>query len=178
MTRGMSKIRKNPRSKSKSARPRGKRTQTRMEFKGFSSGISDILQSNPRYNNSIPSNEKASKCGKIRDFSSSEGMDSKEKESELVALEKDRGKIYGDPFLSHQAIGLVWEGIFRNRYHGRNFITVFPVDVGKLFPADLVAELLAGFKIARLARPVYHKDSGDDAKVYIDFSQRFRSNGR
>jgi hypothetical protein len=155
-----------------------------MEFKGLRDLIRDSVQSNKRYNDSIPSDEKASKCGEIRDSSSSEGMGCKEKESELVALEKDRGKIYGDPFLSHQAIGLVWEGIFRNRYHDLSRIcqvgTIgtdnFPIPKpGSMFPADLVAEMLAGFKITRLARPVYHKDSGDDAKVYIDFSQRFRS---
>ena len=92
----------------------------------------------------------------------------------LDALETDRGKIYGDPFLSHQAIGLAWEGVFRNRYHEAN-PPVPGVRIGRLFPADLVAEFLAAFKIVRLARPIFHQDSADDAKVYIGFSERFRT---
>ena len=104
------------------------------------------------------------------------------KDNNLEALEKDRAIIYGDPFLSHQAIGLAWEGVFRNRYHHafegpdcehrpdyRN-----EPEAGKLFPADLVAEMLAAFKLIRLARPVYKQDSADDAHVYISFSERFR----
>lgn len=95
------------------------------------------------------------------------------------ALEKERSVVYGDPFLSHQAIGLAWEGIFRNRYHLFSSLTqeyngADAFKPGKLFPADLVAEMLAAFKIIRLARPIYHKDSGDDAIVYIKFDQRFR----
>ena len=96
-----------------------------------------------------------------------------EKKDKLKSLEEDRGKIYGDPFLSHQAIGLAWEGIFRNRYHE---LFMGNSKVGKLFPADLVAEMLAAFKLVRLARPIYLQDSADDAKVYISFSERFRSN--
>lgn len=97
----------------------------------------------------------------------------------LKEIEEDRGKVYGDPFLSHQAIGLAWEGVFRNRYHDLSSITQngmglsIPV-FGKLFPADLVAEFLAAFKVVRLARPTFHQDSADDAKVYISFSERFR----
>ena len=101
----------------------------------------------------------------------------------LLALEESRKSIYGDPFLSHQAIGLAWEGVFRNRYHNLgaylNKPTGLPgiIQIGKpgeLFPPDLVAEMLAAFKIVRLARPVFHEDSANDAEVYIEFSKRFR----
>jgi len=91
------------------------------------------------------------------------------KDNNLEALEKDRAIIYGDPFLSHQAIGLAWEGIVRNRYQ-----ELMNPKIGTLFPADLVAEMLAAFKLIRLARPVYKQDSADDAHVYISFSERFR----
>ena len=92
----------------------------------------------------------------------------------LVELEQDRAKIYGDPFLSHQAIGLAWEGVFRNRYH--EFVDEYNHigQTGKLFPADLVAEMLAAFKLIRLSRPVFHQDSADDLHVYVGFSERFR----
>ena len=92
----------------------------------------------------------------------------------IQTLEEDRGKIYGDPFLSHQAIGLAWEGVFRNRYHDGNYYECGHPEVGKLFPPDLVAEMLAAFKIIRLTRPIFKQDSADDAKVYISFSERFR----
>ena len=176
-----------------------------MEFTRLGRLIRDTVQSDAGHLDSLQRDEKASGIGKNGDIGNSKGMDREKKESiikevcdgcnylhvynystnnckaqSLKELEEDRGKIYGDPFLSHQAIGLAWEGVFRNRYHGFTFeanpVAIGDRDrgIGLVFPADLVAEMLAAFKIVRLARPTYHKDSGDDAKVYVDFSMRFR----
>ncbi len=101
----------------------------------------------------------------------------------LKKLEDDRGKIYGDPFLSHQAIGLAWEGILRNRNHeiarflneNRQNIIENNDATGNLFPADVVALFLAAFKTIRASRPELHEDSYDDNHIYLDFSERFRS---
>ncbi len=144
-----------------------------MEHKRHRKGIRTKQANHNKHNDTIQSDDKESRIRERKDNGSSI-------ESEpLKKLEEDRGKIYGDPFLSHQAIGLVWEGIFRNRYHELSKITQYGMGLsipilGKLFPADLVAEFLAGFKICRLARPTFLQDSADDAKVYISFSERFR----
>lgn len=82
-----------------------------------------------------------------------------------ISIETERGKIYGDPFLSHKAIGYVWRGILQNRFHE---ITIPEID------ASLVAELLAAFKLTRASRPTFHQDSFDDLRVYVSFSERFR----
>lgn len=87
------------------------------------------------------------------------------KEDPLERLEKIRQEVYGDPFISHTAIGYVWRGILQNRFHE---LIIPPI------PADLVAEMLAGFKITRAARPSYHQDSYDDAQVYTKFGKRFK----
>lgn len=84
----------------------------------------------------------------------------------LDAIEKDRQKIYGDPFISHKAIGYTWRGILQNRFHD--------IEIPEI-SADLVAELLAGFKLTRASRPVFHQDSFDDLRVYVSFSERFRN---
>ena len=191
------KTRPAPRSKNKSARKSSKRTQIRLELKRLSDRIRNTIQSDAGHFDSLQGDEKVPERRKAGNFGRGTGMDHEEKGisgmvnpsiDPLKSLEVERGKIYGDPFLSHEAIGLAWEGIFRNRYHGlclcdhkfgAHLATVgipelsHPV-VGQLFPADLVALMLAGFKVTRDARPVFHKDSGDDAKVYIDFARRFR----
>lgn len=101
------------------------------------------------------------------------------KEDPVESVIEERKAVYGDPFLSHQAIGLAWEGVFRNRFH--HIITLLnkeygeDIYVGKLFPADLVAEMLAAFKVVRLARPIFLEDSAIDAQAYIKFSVEFRS---
>lgn len=89
-------------------------------------------------------------------------------------LERSRSMVYGDPLESHIAIGLAWEGIFRNRYQDLDFVIENHVPRGQLFPPDLVALMEATFKNVRAARPVFHKDSYDDAHVYLNFSERFR----
>ena len=92
-------------------------------------------------------------------------------QDDLEAIRQERGKIYGDPFLSHEAIGLAWEGVVRNRYQGQLSLACIPT--GQLFPASLVALMLAAFKNVRASRPVLHQDSFDDEKVYADFAWEF-----
>ena len=87
--------------------------------------------------------------------------------NKLTQLETDRTQVYGDPKISHTAIGYAWRGILQNRFHN----LIIPE-----IPADLVAELLAAFKLVRLTRPRYHQDSADDCHVYLSFSERFRKN--
>lgn len=93
----------------------------------------------------------------------------------LAAIEAERSEFYGDPLESHTAIGLAWEGVFRNRYQDLRQLDecVGPTTL-PIFPADLVALMLAAFKVVRAARPKYKQDSYDDAHVYLDFSERFR----
>ncbi len=83
----------------------------------------------------------------------------------LKAIENNRASVYGDPKISHTAIGYTWRGILQNRFHD----LVIPE-----INASLVAELLAGFKLTRASRPTFHQDSFDDLHVYVDFSERFR----
>lgn len=83
----------------------------------------------------------------------------------LDSLEESRSSVYGDPFISHKAIGYTWRGILQNRFQ--------ELEIPEI-TADLVAELLAGFKITRAARPGYHQDSYDDAQVYTRFGERFK----
>lgn len=77
-----------------------------------------------------------------------------------------RHKIYGDPKVSHEAIGYAWRAILQNSFQG---IIIPPIS------ADLVALLFAAYKLVRAARPPYHQDSFDDAQIYIEFAEHFKS---
>jgi hypothetical protein len=90
--------------------------------------------------------------------------------TDRTQLEKDRTEVYGDPYESHMAIGLAWEGILRNRFQSE-FTRFKP---GELFPPEIVALMMSSFKNVRAARPHFNKDSYDDAHIYLDFSERFR----
>ena len=83
----------------------------------------------------------------------------------LKKVEVDRGIIYGDPKISHRAIGYGIRGVLQNAWHD--------IEVPEI-PDHLVALILAVFKTCRAARPTYHSDSYDDNHVYLDFSERFR----
>lgn len=88
-----------------------------------------------------------------------------EKKDDLQKLEEERGEYYGDPAISHRAIGYAFRGVLQNRFHHLEIPEI---------PNDLVAELLAAFKIVRAARPIYRQDSYDDAQVYSRFGERFK----
>lgn len=147
---------------------KGGKDKTRLGTKGYGRPLQDKLRENEAIGNVVPGNAEESNAGTTRDNGIGIAHD-------LAQLEANRAKIYGDPYLSHQAIGMAVEGVFRNRYHEISewLNKEYPHLIGRLFPASLMANVFAGFKIVRLARPVFHKDSGDDAKVYTDFTMRF-----
>lgn len=80
-------------------------------------------------------------------------------ENEVDATEAviaERGKVYGDPELSHENIGLNWTGMIQQHYQVR---LPYPM------PAWLVELMMAGFKIHRSAR-VFHEDNYVDLEAY------------
>lgn len=72
------------------------------------------------------------------------------------AIIEKRGKVYGDPELSHENIGLNWTGMIQQHYQLR---LTHPL------PAWLVELMMAGFKIHRSAR-VFHEDNYTDLEAY------------
>lgn len=93
--------------------------------------------------------------------------------SSYGALAEERASIYGDPEQSHISIGLAWEAVFRNRYQWTEKPCFIPQ--GQMFPAELVALMLAAFKLVRASRPTFHLDSYEDMVVYFkEFSQQWR----
>lgn len=76
--------------------------------------------------------------------------------SETDAVIAERGKVYGDPELSHENIGLNWTGMIQQHYQVR---LPYPL------PAWLVELMMAGFKIHRSAR-VFHEDNYVDLEAY------------
>ncbi len=84
--------------------------------------------------------------------------------TDLKALEAERGKVYGDPKLSHTNIGLSWTGLLQQHYG---------IALDHPIPPELVALMMTTFKCQRSAR-VYHADNYDDGRVYLDFAQRFQ----
>lgn len=79
----------------------------------------------------------------------------------LAKLQEERGKVYGDPQLSHENIGLAWSGLVQ-QWSG--------IKLPKPFPAWLVSLMMVQFKAQRAAR-VYHADNFDDLHVYAKFAQ-------
>jgi hypothetical protein len=78
--------------------------------------------------------------------------------SETIA---ERGKVYGDPQLSHENIGLSWTGLIQQHYG---------ITLAQPLPAHLVAQMMVVFKMQRAAR-VYHADNYVDAKAYLRFAE-------
>lgn len=77
-------------------------------------------------------------------------------------LKAKRAKIYGDPKITHEAIGLCWTGLLKHVL--KDGETIGPVQV---------AQMMAMFKIIR-ARHVYHADNYRDAEVYLEFSEAWQ----
>jgi hypothetical protein len=89
------------------------------------------------------------------------------RESEETFLEQviaERGRVYGDPYISHRAIGLAFSGLIEHHY---GIMLDHPI------PASLVARLLLALKNQR-ASLVYHADNFVDAKAYLRFSEEFQ----
>ena len=73
----------------------------------------------------------------------------------------ERGKVYGDPELSHTNIGLSWTGFLQQHYG---------IELDHPLPSFLVAQMMVVFKMQRAAR-VYHADNYVDAKAYAKFAE-------
>lgn len=79
---------------------------------------------------------------------------------------KERGKVYGEPHLSHENIGLEWTGLLQ-QYYG--------IRLPNAIPAHVVELMMAAFKIHRAVR-VYHADNYIDLKAYAGFAEHGQSN--
>lgn len=73
----------------------------------------------------------------------------------------ERGRVYGEPHLSHENIGLAWTGLIQQHYGIR---------LDHPLPHWLVEQMLAAFKIHRAAR-VFHADNYVDARAYLSFAE-------
>ncbi len=82
---------------------------------------------------------------------------------DLQAISDEREKVYGDPYLSHNAIAQAWHG-----YLERLFDRVLPT-----IPAYAVAHMMVLMKVLRGATK-YKEDNFDDLHVYANFAQRFQ----
>lgn len=78
---------------------------------------------------------------------------------------QERGKIYGEPHLSHENIGLAWTGLIQQHYGLR-----LPHPI----PSWLVEQMMCSFKIHRAAR-VYHADNYVDLAAYAKFAEHGQS---
>jgi hypothetical protein len=86
---------------------------------------------------------------------------------QVLATIKERGKIYGDPALSHHNIGLTWTGLIQQHYGIR---------LDHPLPAWLVELMMVAFKVHRSAR-VFHADNYVDAKAYLKFAEEDQEKG-
>ena len=75
---------------------------------------------------------------------------------------EERGKIYGDPALSHENIGLAWTGLIQQHYQIR---LEHPI------PSWLVSLMMVDFKASRSAR-VFHEDNFVDLRAYCKFAEQ------
>ena len=74
---------------------------------------------------------------------------------------EERGKIYGDPAMSHTNIGLSWTGLLQQHY-GQ--------ELSHPIPGWLVELMMCAFKIHRSSR-VYHEDNYTDLAAYARFAR-------
>lgn len=73
----------------------------------------------------------------------------------------ERGKVYGDPSLSHENIGLAWTGLIQQHYQIR---------LPHALPDWLVELMMVQFKANRSAR-VFHEDNFVDLRAYSGFAE-------
>ena len=73
----------------------------------------------------------------------------------------ERGKVYGDPHLSHTNIGLAWTGILQSH---------FEMELPHAIPASVVELMMVDLKVIRSAR--FRKDDTYvDAHAYLGFAE-------
>ena len=88
---------------------------------------------------------------------------SKSKPPDIVSQTiEERGKVYGDPTLSHENIGLAWTGMIQQHYGIR---------LAHPLPAHIVELMMVQFKAQRSAR-VYHPDNYVDLRAYLRFAEK------
>lgn len=80
----------------------------------------------------------------------------------VEATKKERQKVYGDPRLSHENIGLCWTGAIQQHYGIR---------LDHPIPCWLVELMMVQFKAQRSAR-IYHADNFVDIRAYTDFAEQ------
>lgn len=78
---------------------------------------------------------------------------------------EERGKVYGEPHLSHENIGLAWTGLIQQHYGIR---------LDHPLPSWLVELMMTSFKVHRAAR-VYHPDNYVDMAAYAKFAEHGQS---
>lgn len=85
-------------------------------------------------------------------------------EDKVSATIAERGKVYGDPYDSHENIGLCWTALIQQHYG---------LTLAKPIPASLVAQMMVSFKMQRSAK-VFHEDNYVDAHAYAKFAEEFQ----
>lgn len=81
-------------------------------------------------------------------------------------LMKERGKVYGEPHLSHKNIGLSWTGLLQQHY---GIVLDHPI------PDYVVELMMVAFKVHRSAR-VFHEDNYRDLEAYAKFAEHAQKN--
>lgn len=79
---------------------------------------------------------------------------------------KSRSRVYGEPHLSHENIGLCWTAAIQQH---------FGIRLPGPIPAHVVEMMMAQFKIQRAMR-VFHEDNFVDCQAYLRFAQHGQSN--
>lgn len=74
---------------------------------------------------------------------------------------QERGKVYGEPHLSHENIGLAWTGILQQFYGLR---------LREPIPPHVVELMMVQFKVNRSVR-VFHEDNYVDLRAYAAFAE-------
>lgn len=81
-------------------------------------------------------------------------------EEKAKEIREERGKVYGDVRVSHESIGLIWQGILSNYYQKE----LDPI------PPHIVALMMSGLKISRASAPLgYQEDDFVDLMNYAGF---------
>lgn len=79
---------------------------------------------------------------------------------------KERGKVYGEPHLSHENIGMAWTGAIQ-QYYG--------IRLPHPIPAHVVELMMVQFKVNRAMR-VFHPDNFVDLRAYAAFAEHGQAN--
>ncbi len=92
-------------------------------------------------------------------------MSKSNSESKVQKTVQERAKVYGDPKVSHENIGLSWTGLIQQHYNIR---------LEHPLPPWLVAQMMVTFKMNRSAK-VFKEDNYIDSRAYLGFAESFQS---